>query len=129
MEFQVLSANNSMTVEFGIFCGFYVSIKRSCEPMVTISRRRKRPEHWSHTVHAISRELDEILDRVDSQTAALLEKSVRHAVAIAVQRNSAVQAKDSMGYPVGYFEATEGCFANEPFDLPADLPFENRESW
>ena len=80
-------------------------------------------------MHAISRELDEILDRVDSQTAALLEKTVRQAVAIAVQRNSAVKAKDSMGYPIGYFEATEGCFANEPFDLSADLPFENRESW
>ena len=80
-------------------------------------------------MHAISRELDEILDRVDSQTAALLEKTVRHAVAIAVQRTTEVETKDSMGYPIGYFEATEGCFASEPFDLPAELPFEIRESW
>lgn len=72
-------------------------------------------------MHAISRELDEILDRVDSQTAALLEKTVRHAVAIAVQQTGKVAATDSMGYPIGYFEATEGCFANEPFDFPTDL--------
>jgi len=75
-------------------------------------------------VHAISQELDEILDRVDSQTAALLEKTVRNAVALAVQRTGNVTAKDSMGYPLGYFEATEGCFAGEPFDFPSDLPLE-----
>lgn len=80
-------------------------------------------------MHAISRELDEILDRADSQTAALLEKTVRNAVALAVQQTGKVVAKDSMGYPIGYFEATEGCFANEPFDFPADLPLEFRESW
>jgi len=81
-------------------------------------------EHWSHTVHAISRELDEILDRVDSQTAALLEKNVRNAISLAVQRNIKVEAKDSMGYPLGYFETKEGSFANEPFDLPTDLLLE-----
>ena len=80
-------------------------------------------------MHAISRELDAILDRVDSQTAALLETTVRNAVALAVQRIDKVEAKDSMGYPIGYFEATEGCFANEPFDFPTDLPLESRESW
>ena len=75
-------------------------------------------------MHAISRELDEALDRLDNPTTAQLEKTVRHAVAMAVQKTGKAEAKDSMGYPPGYFEATEGCFADEPFDFVADLPLE-----
>lgn len=33
---------------------------------------------------------------------------------------------DAMGYPAGYFEATEGSFANERLDCPPDLPLEKR---
>jgi len=55
---------------------------------------------------------------VDSQTAEMLERTVRNAVTLAVQRTGNVTAKDSMGYPLGDFEATEGCFADEPFDFP-----------
>ena len=36
---------------------------------------------------------------------------------------------DAMGYPTGYFEATEGSFVNEPLDCPPDLSLEKRESW
>lgn len=36
---------------------------------------------------------------------------------------------DAMGYPAGYFEATEGSFATEPLEGPPDLPFEKRDSW
>ena len=36
---------------------------------------------------------------------------------------------DAMGYPAGYFQATEGSFANEPLDCPPDLPLQKRESW
>ena len=79
-------------------------------------------------MHAISGELAPILDRLDTQTAVQLEKTVRHAVALAVQKTGKVEAKDSMGYPPGYFDATEGCFANEPFDFPTDPPLEFRES-
>ncbi len=78
-------------------------------------------------MHAIAREFDEILDRVDSQPAAMLERTVRNAVALVVQRTGNVTAKDSMGYPLGYFEATEGCFANDLFEFSTDLPLEFRE--
>ncbi len=69
-------------------------------------------------MHDVSRELDEIFDRVDSQTAAMLERTVRNAVALAVQRTGNFTAKDSMRYPLGYFQATEGCFADEHLKSP-----------
>lgn len=34
----------------------------------------------------------------------------------------------TLGYPLGY-EATSGSFAQEPLELPPDLPVQVRESW
>jgi len=65
---------------------------------------------------------------LNSQTAAMLERTVRNAVALAVQRTGNVTANDSMGYPLGYFETTEGCFADGTFDFPTDLRFESGET-
>lgn len=50
-------------------------------------------------------------------------------VAMANQQRIAITDKDARGYPVGYFEATEGSFASEPLECPPDLPLEERESW
>jgi len=36
---------------------------------------------------------------------------------------------DALGYPAGYFEATAGCFADEPLDRPSPLPLEKRPAW
>ena len=38
-------------------------------------------------------------------------------------------AVDAKGWPVGFFEETAGCFANEPFDYPADLALEPIANW
>lgn len=71
-------------------------------------------------MHDISYELDEMLDRLDPQTAGLLKQTVRDAVALAGQRLETVTSIDNLGYPVGYFEATAGGFEDEPLEGPAD---------
>jgi hypothetical protein len=48
---------------------------------------------------------------------------------MAHQQRIAVTETDAKGYPAGYFEATEGSFANEPLECPPDLPLEKREPW
>jgi hypothetical protein len=50
-------------------------------------------------------------------------------VATAYQRLVAIAETDAMGYPTGYFEATEGSFAIEPLECPPDLPLEKHEPW
>lgn len=50
-------------------------------------------------------------------------------VATSDQELTASIETDAMGYPAGYFEATEGSFSTEPLERPADLPLEQRESW
>lgn len=74
-------------------------------------------------------DLEKALGRLDSETAALLERAVRDALALAEHRLSHAGAVDALGYPVGYFAATAGSFANEPLEAPAELPQQSRESW
>lgn len=75
-------------------------------------------------------DVDQVLSRLDPDTAQLLERAVRDALALAEHRaaNGAVST-DALGYPVGYFEATAGSFANEPLEAPTELPPQTRESW
>lgn len=80
-------------------------------------------------MHPITRELEDVLDRLDPQTAFMLEQTVRDALAWASRRSVTPMATDNFGYPIGYFEATEGSFAHEPLDRPANLPLERREPW
>ena len=81
-------------------------------------------------MHSISQELDQLLDRLDSETALLLERAVRDAVALANKRTSVAEDVDALGYPAGYFlEATAGSFQNEALDAPPDLPLDTREPW
>jgi hypothetical protein len=80
-------------------------------------------------MNALAQDLDSILDRLDDETAVLLERTVRDALALAVRRAPAAETTDSLGYPVGYFESTAGSFASEPLETPTELPLETRESW
>lgn len=80
-------------------------------------------------MNALAQDLDRALSRLDSETASLLESAVRDALALAERRSAILAARDAMGYPAGYFEATAGSFVNEPLDAPADLPLEMREPW
>jgi hypothetical protein len=74
-------------------------------------------------------DLDRVLSQLDSETAALLERAVRDALALAEHRSAPALAVDALGYPPGYFEATAGSFVNEALEAPAELPLEARESW
>ena len=80
-------------------------------------------------MHSVSQELDSLLNRLDPETASLLEQAVRDAAALAVKRTAVDNAVDQLGYPAGYFESTAGSFADEPLTAPGELPFESRESW
>jgi hypothetical protein len=74
----------------------------------------------------IALELDERLRQLDARTAKHVESLVREVLALTGAKE---EPKDELGYPVGYFEATAGSFAQEPLERPAALPFEKREVW
>ncbi len=83
----------------------------------------------SINVNPLALDLSQLLGRVDSETAVLLERTVRDALALAERRATDSAATDAYGYPIGYFEATAGSFANEPLEAPPELPMESREEW
>jgi hypothetical protein len=76
---------------------------------------------------SLALDLDRLLSRIDPETAALLERTVRDAIALAERRSP--PPRDALGYPAGYFEATAGSFVDEPLDAPPELPLQSRESW
>jgi hypothetical protein len=78
-------------------------------------------------MHAIANELNEVLDKVDSQTAKLLEQTVRDTLALAGERTAGEH--DEMGYPKAYFTSTSGSFSAEPLERPASLSMDEREDW
>ena len=73
---------------------------------------------------AIALKLQHALATLDPADATLLERLVNDALALVKKRTSkhADVSVDENGWPVGYFEATAGSFADEPFDLPVDDP-------
>ena len=77
----------------------------------------------------VTLELERTLNQLDSQSATLLERLVRDALALVRQKNPSSGAVDANGWPVGYFERTAGSFADEPFDLPDDLPPTENPKW
>ena len=81
------------------------------------------------TVTGLALDLDKALSHLDAETAALLERTVRDALALAERRTPRTLGNDAMGYPIGYFESTAGSFANEPLEPPSELPVEVREAW
>lgn len=80
-------------------------------------------------MNALARELDGVLGRLDKQTAVLLERTVRDALALAERGAAIAEFTDALGYPAGYFESTAGSFVDEPLDAPDELPPEARELW
>jgi hypothetical protein len=74
-------------------------------------------------------DLDMTLARLDPETAALLERTVRDALALAERTAAGAEASKALGYPQGYFEATAGSFANDLLEAPEELPLETREPW
>ena len=80
-------------------------------------------------MNALASDLNRMLDQLDGETAVLLERTVRDALALAERRAALAEGTDPLGYPMGYFEATAGSFADEPLEAPADLPLETREPW
>jgi hypothetical protein len=74
-------------------------------------------------------DLDKVLSHVDQETAALLEQTVRDALALAQRRAETATPLDSLGYPVGYFESTSGSFVGESLEAPLELPMQSREPW
>ncbi len=83
----------------------------------------------SFAVNPLALDLDRVLSHVDSETAVLLERTVRDALALAERRATESGAIDALGYPAGYFEATAGSFAKEPLEVPEELPMQTREAW
>jgi hypothetical protein len=79
-------------------------------------------------MNTLAYELGRAFERLDSETAVLLERAVRDALALAERRSTLTSTTDSLGYPVGYFEATAGSFADEPLESPDELPLERRPS-
>jgi hypothetical protein len=78
---------------------------------------------------SLTNDLDSVLRRVDPHTAVLLERAVRDSLALAERRNQSPANSDALGYPIGYFEATSGSFAQERLECQPDLPAQTRESW
>ena len=74
-------------------------------------------------------DLQAILKELDPDSATKLERLVRDAMALVQPAEAKSGLVDAKGWPVGYFEETAGCFANEPFDFPADLPLEPIATW
>ncbi|MBL9117784.1 MAG: hypothetical protein JNJ83_22440 [Verrucomicrobiaceae bacterium] len=73
---------------------------------------------------AVALKLQQTLATLDPAEASLLERLVDDALALVQRRPGKTPdtAVDANGWPVGYFEATAGAFANEPFDMPVDTP-------
>jgi hypothetical protein len=92
-------------------------------------RKLETDPHSRFGMNPIASELDSVLRSLDTETAMLLERTVRDALALAERRRASSQAVDAMGYPLGYFEATAGSFASESLEAPAELPLETRETW
>jgi hypothetical protein len=77
----------------------------------------------------VTLDLQATLKELDPDSASKLERLVRDAIALAQPSKAKPGPVDAKGWPVGYFEQTAGCFANEPFDFPADLPLEPIANW
>ncbi len=78
----------------------------------------------------LAEEVDRVLMVLSPKVRNELELTVRQALAKAMERSPWEGVPtDDRGYPVGYFEQTAGCFANEPFDEPNELPLPPAKTW
>lgn len=85
---------------------------------------------WQHfPMSTLTADLQATIAQLDPDSASKLERLVRDAMALAQPAQAKPVEVDAKGWPVGFFEETAGCFANEPFDFPADLPLEPIANW
>ncbi|WP_350208852.1 hypothetical protein [Botrimarina sp.] len=83
-------------------------------------------------MHAVAKQLDEALSRLDAAAAARLEQTVRDAVAEAAehaQPNGATAGEDANGWPTGYFDSIVGALSDDPFDPSEELPLDPPAVW
>jgi hypothetical protein len=76
---------------------------------------------------AIAQELDRTLRSLDPQAALSLTSAVNEVLA----KFRPLKSRDpgDNGWPAGYFEATAGAFAEEPFERPEQREPQTREDW
>ena len=77
----------------------------------------------------LTSDLQATIAAIDPDSASKLERLVRDAMALAQPAKAKSGEVDAKGWPAGYFEQTAGCFADEPFDFPADLSLEPIANW
>jgi len=78
----------------------------------------------------IALDLQTTLKELAPDSAIKLERLVRDAIALArPARKPDDQGVDANGWPIGYFERTAGCFADQPFEAPDDPPPEPLKEW
>ncbi len=77
---------------------------------------------------AIALEIEQTLSSMDAQTASQMERAVRDVLTTFRKGKAKKSAMSANGWPAGYFEATAGAFANEPFDFPDDPPPESESA-
>lgn len=75
----------------------------------------------------LTTELEQALPHLDARTKAFVERVIREAIELAKPNESL--PLDANGYPVGYFDATFGSFANEPLERAEQGNQKPREEW
>jgi hypothetical protein len=69
---------------------------------------------------------DALIQKIQKQPDWVLKEVDSFLDSVITQQKSGASSDD---WPEGYFQETAGIFANEPFERPPQLPFENREDW
>ncbi|HET6250513.1 MAG TPA: hypothetical protein VFE47_22690 [Tepidisphaeraceae bacterium] len=78
----------------------------------------------------VTLELQKALNQLDKQSAALLERLVRDALALVGQRREPDEGEtDAMGWPAGHFKKYAGSLAGDDWAPPADPPAEPASGW
>ena len=75
-------------------------------------------------------DLQSTLTALDADSATRLERLVRDAIALVRPSPKPEPAGvDANGWPVGYFDRTFGCLADQEFEAPDDPPAELLKEW
>jgi len=77
-------------------------------------------------MNRLAEQLDQKLRALDPARARELESRVRDALR---QVEADAANGDRSSWPVGYFEATAGQLAGEPFERPAQGDLPERDAW
>ncbi|MBI3850620.1 MAG: hypothetical protein HY298_10175 [Verrucomicrobia bacterium] len=73
---------------------------------------------------------DALIQELMKQPEEVLREVRRYLASVVEhQTHNGNGAGATTTWPEGYFQRTAGAFANEQFERPSQLPFENREEW